>query len=221
MMVRDRSLNFNSPMDELDEQLERLVMEAQRHAPHSYERQTALGRLIRLIQQSGKLYCPRGQLPTETYAYLYQEALQDLWLQICRSIDRYDSTKGKVTTWVNFLLNKRFIDARTKYYSSANTRVTYVADINELDKGNVSDETLSMSDIVKQCLEEDPENCFKHKQMKSCSEVNFQTLALRRLAGESWEQLSVSFGVKIPTLSNFYQRACKELAPKIKEYLRS
>lgn len=208
-------------MDELDEQLERLVMEARRYAPHSPERQTALGRLIRLIQHSGKLYCPRGQLSAETYTYLYQEALQDLWLQICRHIDRYDSSKGKVMTWVNFLLNKRFIDARTKYYSTTNTRIAYVADISELDRVNTSPEAPSMSEVVKQCLEEDPENLFKHKQMKSCPEVNFQTLALRRLAGESWEQLSVTFGVKIPTLSNFYQRACKELAPKFQEYLRS
>ncbi|MBM0744593.1 hypothetical protein JOY44_23790 [Phormidium sp. CLA17] len=180
--------------NELATSLEQLALEAQRYSPQTKQRQIALGRLICLIQRSQKLYCPRGDLSQEVYTYLYQEALQDLWLEVSCNINKYDPSKSRVMTWVNFLLNKRFIDARDRYYQSAKSRLTYVSNISDLDKAIPSE--VSLSEEVKQCIEEDPENLFKSKQLKSCPQINFQNLVLHRLRGDSWETLSKEYGVK-------------------------
>ena len=215
-------LPINLVMADFDQQLEELVVIAQRYPSQAKERRVALGKLIRIIQQSGKLYCPRGQLSLEVYTYLYQEALQNLWIEVCRSVDSYDPTRSKVMTWVNALLKYRFIDARRKFYPHEGTRIHYTPDVHELDKLATSDkEEATASEQVKQWIEEDPDGLFRQKKLKSSPQVDFQLLALRRLAGDSWEVLSKEYEVKIPTLSNFYQRACKEFAPRLKEYLAS
>jgi DNA-directed RNA polymerase specialized sigma24 family protein len=207
-------------MADLNQQLEALVAVIQQHPVQAPARQIALGRLICLIQQSGKLYCPRGHLSIETFTYIYQEALQNLWIELCRNIDSYDPQKSSVMTWVNTLLKYRFIDAREKFYPDMKkTRNFYTADHDKLDKA-VEREGSSLSEQVIQWLKEDPDQLFRKKQLKSCPRVNFQILALKRLEN-SWEELSEEYGVKIPTLSNFYRRACQEFAPKLKEYLEA
>ena len=207
-------------MDELDKLLEQLILEAQQYPPQTKERQLALGKLINLIQQSGKLYCKRGQLRPDVYSYLYQEALQEIWLDICQNVDKYDAKKGKVMTWVNFLLEKRFIDANNKYYMNKKSPITYVPEISDLDKFMPLKSSDSVAQEVTQCLQEDSGNIFKNKYIGNHPEANFQVLAKRRLSGESWEKISADLGIKIPTLSNFYQRCCKQFVTKLKEYVQ-
>lgn len=207
-------------MDELDEKLEQLVLDAQQHPPQTRQRQMALGKLIHLIQQSGKLYCKRGQLRPDVYNYLYREALQEVWLDICRNINKYDPAKAKVMTWVNFLLDKRFIDARDKYYMNPKAHITYVPEMADLDRAALSEDAPSLSQEVKRQIEADPEQIFQTKHIQHYPEANFQFLAKRRLSGDSWEKISAELGIKVPTLSTFYQRCCKQFAPKLKEYLQ-
>jgi hypothetical protein len=68
-------------------------------------------------------------------------------------------------------------------------------------------------------LESDPEGIFKSTHISKNPTVNFQLLAIKILSGYSWKEISAELGVKIPTLSSFYQRCLTKFAPKFKEYL--
>jgi hypothetical protein len=95
--------------------------------------------------------------------------------------------------------------------------------IDDLDRnysvaGNNSD-TPSLSQEVIQCLEEDPDGIFKETYAASNPAASFQFLSLKIVAGYSWKEISSELGIKIPTLSSFYQRCLVKFAPKFKEYL--
>lgn len=204
----------------LHKQLEQLVRQAQQHPPLSKNRQIALNELINAIQNSGKLYCKnKCQFPAE----VYEDALQDTSIDVCRKIDTYDPHKSKVMTWVNYLLKWRFLQAIKRYRKSQEELVLdrpidngYFSVIDTVEQPvNVP----GMGETIRQWLEKDPQGSFQKKHVKGCPSANFKEIALRRLAGVSWKQLSDEWGIPIPTLSVFYQRSCRYFAPKFKEYL--
>ncbi len=92
-----------------DEKMQHYAELAQGHPPQSRERQLALTKLVGAIAASGKLSRPRKGEFIAVYEEIYAEALSLLWLFVCENIDRYDSGRGSVMTWVNYLLDKRFI----------------------------------------------------------------------------------------------------------------
>jgi hypothetical protein len=75
------------------------------------------------------------------------------------------------------------------------------------------------SQQVLQCLEDDPEGLFQRSHIDHHPQANFQFLAIKRLAGYSWQELSEELGIAIPTLSSFYQRCLTRFAPQLKAYL--
>jgi hypothetical protein len=77
---------------------------------------------------------------------------------------------------------------------------------------------LTLLDKVRQYIADDPKKlCQKH--IREHPEATFQEIALKRLEGESWKQLSAQFGIGIPTLSNFFQRQLKGLVTEIRKYI--
>ena len=77
---------------------------------------------------------------------------------------------------------------------------------------------LTLLDKVRQYIADDPKK-FCQKYIREHPEATFQEIALRRLGGESWQQISAALGIGIPTLSNFFQRSLKALAPEIRRYV--
>lgn len=77
-----------------------------------------------------------------------------------------------------------------------------------------------LSEAVRHYFEVDP-NGLMQKHVRDRPEVTFQQVALRRLRGETFQDMSESLGIKIPTLSNFFQRNLRAVAPDIKQYVRS
>jgi hypothetical protein len=76
-----------------------------------------------------------------------------------------------------------------------------------------------LSETVRQYIESDPARlCQKH--IKEHPQATFQTIALARLDGKTWKEMSESFGIGIPTLNNFFQRRLRELAPEIRRYVQ-
>ncbi|NEP76340.1 MAG: hypothetical protein F6K29_33290 [Okeania sp. SIO2G5] len=72
---------------------------------------------------------------------------------------------------------------------------------------------------VRDLLINDPEGFFGETHVVNHPEANFQRIALQRLDGFSWQEISMQLGVSIPTLSSFYQRALEKLGPILREYL--
>ncbi|MGH7998514.1 MAG: sigma-70 family RNA polymerase sigma factor, partial [Brasilonema sp.] len=86
--------------DELDSHLLQLACVAQRHPPHSQERQIALTKLIHSIVYFGNLWYPSKNQFFSNVQDIYNEARQELFLYICQNIDKYDPERGTVLVWV-------------------------------------------------------------------------------------------------------------------------
>ncbi|WP_017741761.1 hypothetical protein, partial [Scytonema hofmannii] len=103
-----------------EQQLKELALKAQQYSLGTKARRIALSKLVDGIYRSSKLCHPyKGQFPE--YEYIYEEAVQDLFLYLCKNIDQYDSQYGEFITWVNMLLSQRFfLEAVSKIVSKSN-----------------------------------------------------------------------------------------------------
>jgi hypothetical protein len=206
--------------DELDEKLLKLATTAQQYPPLTQTRKLALTKLVNAIVCSGKLCHPQsGHYPASLYQDIYNEALQELLLYICQNIHKYDATRASVITWVNFLLERRFFpEAIAKILNPKIPNQQSITQFPDLDILASKEEPINLTEIVKDCIESDPDNIFKKKHIENCPRANFQTLALRRISGKSWKDISAEFDIKLQTVSSFYYRCVSEFSPKLKEY---
>ncbi len=218
----------DSLSQDLDQRLNQLAIAAQQQPPKSRERQRALARLIQALQQSKKLVRPRRDQFQGLYEEIYAEALQRLFSHICDKIESYNPERGAVLQWANFLLNRQFfIEASRELlptvYKGLDPKSVKPLTLEDLDRSNPAEVNPQLvplpSQQVRDCLEEDPESLFQHTHIDRHPEANFQFLAVRRLDGYSWEDLATELGLKIPTLSSFYQRCLTKFAPQLKTYL--
>ncbi|MBD2000266.1 sigma-70 family RNA polymerase sigma factor [Leptolyngbya sp. FACHB-541] len=213
---------------QLDDRLRQLAIAAQHHPPGSSARQRVLTELVSVLQHSGKLSRPRRGQFQMLYEEIYVEALQHLFSFICERIDSYNPQKGEVLQWVNFLLNQRFFIIASReflptVYEGMDARTVKRLTLESLDESNPYELNPQLiphlSQEVKECLEEDPEGLFEQACVANHPTASFRYLALRRLEGYSWQDLSAELNIAIPTLSSFYQRCLTRFAPKLKTYL--
>ncbi|MCU0527254.1 MAG: sigma-70 family RNA polymerase sigma factor [Elainella sp. Prado103] len=212
----------------LDERLKQLALAAQQAPARSRERQRALAKLISAIQTSKQLARPQAGQFQGFYQDIYAEATQRLYAYICDRIDDYRIERGEVLQWANFLLSKRFFveasrDVMPTVYKGMNPKSVQHLTLEDLDRNNPADVNPQMmpsiSQEVEQVLEEDPEGLFQSAYIAHHPQANFRALAIKRLSGFSWQEISADLGIAIPTLSGFYQRCLVKFAPKFKEYL--
>ena len=206
-------------MSELDEQLRRLAISAQQYPPLSQERQVALRQLINGILLSGKLCHPRRGQFSGCYEEIYDEAVQDLMLYVCRSIDKYEPERATVMAWVNVLLDRRFFqEAIPKVLGQSSVRHVTLDSIYELASAN---EPPALTELLRECLETDPAGLFKGECLEDYPTASFQVVALRRLAGMSWQEISAEFGVKVGTVSSFYSRCLVKFSQQMRTYCQT
>ncbi|HEY9665547.1 MAG TPA: sigma-70 family RNA polymerase sigma factor [Coleofasciculaceae cyanobacterium] len=202
--------------NELDEQLKQLAIWAQQHPPLTHGRQLALRKLVNGIVQSGRLCRPqRGQF-SGSYEDIYDEAVQELLLYICQNIEKYDPERGSVMAWVNVLLERRFFkEAIPKILGKPNLQKMTLSDLDNLAQ---AEETESLTEILKECVESDPDNLFKKEYLQNYPAANFQALLQRRILGKSWKEISAEFDINIKTISSFFYRCVNKFSSKLKEY---
>ncbi len=205
--------------DEIDVLLQKLVSTAQSYPHLTQQRQLALTKLVNSIVQSGKLRHPQRSLfSADIYEDIYNEALQRLLLYICQKIDKYNPERGSVMTWVNVLLERRFIkEAIREFFGQQN--VTSISDAH-LDYLVSGEEPQDITEILIECIKLDPESLFKKEHIKKYPQANFQALAQQRILGKSWKEIAAEYDLKIPTVSCFYYRCLNKFADKIKTYCR-
>ena len=205
-----------------DSHLKELAIVAQQYPPSTVLRQHILGELVEAIRLSGKLCRPHHRKFTSNfYELLYDEAVVETLSYVCRNIDKYDPQRGKnqkFITWVNFRLDKCVIDCRRRFNQ---TNVKDLPGLNDLERIEQPQETPSLSEIIREYIEEDSENIFRKTQIRNHPDANFQAIALARFAGKTWEDISSELGIVIPTLSSFFQRCCRKFAPQFRSYLQN
>lgn len=210
-----QTLAFRQILD--DAQLTELAKAAQQHPPRTALRRYALGELVEAIRISNRLCCPhRTKFSPEFYELLYEEAVNKTLTYVCRHLDNYDPDRGKFMTWVNFRLDRVVIESRREFSHPATVDLP---SLNDLDCIVQPEYSPSLPDIVRKCLEEDRDKRFRRTYVRDCPEANFRTIALARLSGKTWEEISRELEVKIPTLSSFFQRCCEKFRPHFQDCL--
>ena len=205
-------------LDELDEKLKQLAVSAQQHLPLTAGRQLALRLLVQEILCSGRLCYPQRGKFSDSYQDIYDDALQELMLFVCQHIDRYNSERGTVMTWVNMLLERRFFrEAIPKVLGRQDIKRVTLSDLDNLTS-NSPEESERLTDKLKACIELDPEGFLQAEHIKDYPAANFQALLKRRISGKSWKKIAAEFDLKIPTVSSFYYRCLTKFAAKLKEY---
>lgn len=206
-------------MHGLDEQLRLLVEETCKHPPKSRQRRRGLNKIIRLIKNSGKLW--RENIPD------YEDAEQQTWLYFSKNIceadtgQKYNPDRSSVTTWLNGYLKRRLQDCRIEAAEEKATRA--FGEISGSDETIDPVDTLAAPPDIPPMLEEvrtwaetDADGELRQTHIKNHPEITAQLLILRRLPPETkWEELSAEFGVKVSTLSMFYQRKCQ---PRLRKF---
>lgn len=202
--------------DELDSQLKQLATRAQQHPPLTVKRQLALTSLVQAILKSGRLCRPQRSQFLHRYEEIYEEARQELLFYICQNIDKYDPERGEVMAWCNVLLERRFFkEAIPKVLDKQGIQKMTLSD---LDNFASPEEAPVLTELLKECIEQDTENLFKNEHIENHPAANFQALARRRILGKSWKEIAAEFDIKVPTVSSFYYRCLKKFSEKLKEY---
>jgi hypothetical protein len=235
--------------DEIDAELKQLAVAAKNFPPKTLQRQQALTELMKKIQEYRTVHLPKNDnFSRETYEEICVEAQQDFWLRICREIHNYRPDR-EVRQWANFLLKKCFQEAAGKVIgnvpskklgfpsdkrqtsdSGSDNSKKYIQifrfkDLEELQKlcdrtgGDGGDDSYETAKALRETIEQDPGDIFKSEIMKKYPHVNFQMLLLRWLDDVGWQEMSEEFGVKVSTLSSFFQRRLQKFARRFQEYL--
>jgi len=199
-----------------EQQLQELALKAQQHPLGTTARRITLSKLINGIYHSSKLCYPyKGQFQG-VYEQIYQEAVQDLFLYICKNIDKYDPERGAFMTWMNMLLSQRFFkEAIPKIIGNTNEiniESSVLENLEDLAFKNSKEEDnyISAFKKIRRYIEIDPKGIFKQAHIKKYPKVNFQEIAVKRWSGISWKDISEELNIPVATLSNFYQRTLEK-----------
>jgi DNA-directed RNA polymerase specialized sigma24 family protein len=188
----------------------------------SLEKQIALTKLF------SELTVKINQLPkpqTDASNYVYEEALQDTYLYICKNIHNYDPARGSIIGWLLFILKKRKINSFNSINWDIMSIYTYTGDGNEV---NIYDIHISPelnplpSEKLLAFIKEDPEGLLQHELFNRNPNASFQTILLKKIEEDkSWEEIAQEFkiGATHGPIYCFYQRSCKKFAPYFNQYL--
>ncbi len=198
---------FRNVLD--DDKLKQLALTVQGYTPNSELRSYALKELIRAIKISGKLCSPyKYRFPPDIYKVIYEEALMETFMYICTKIDDYDPERGKkkFMNWVNFKLEKAVLICcdQLKIYQEFQ-----FFELSDLDKITTPVNTPSLAESLVDYIKKDPDRLFTQSYVKGNPDANFRTIALARIAGQSWQEMAQQFDVSVSTLSSFYRRNCQ------------
>ncbi|MFL9458682.1 MULTISPECIES: RNA polymerase sigma factor [Nostocales] len=206
-----------------DQQLKELALKIQQQPINTTARRVALSKLICGIYRSGKLYCSYKCKFQKVYQDIYDEALQNLFLYVCKNIDKYDPERSEFMTWINMLLNQRFFkEAIPKILGKGReiqVESSFLENLEALpfEESNGEDDCVTAFQKIRQYIEKDPKSIFQQAYMKKYPKVNFREIAIKKWSGISWKEMSDEFDIPIPTLSNFYQRCLEKFRDDLRE----
>jgi DNA-directed RNA polymerase specialized sigma24 family protein len=118
--------------------------------------------------------------------------------------------------WINYLLETRLFRKEIDKIKTSLAPKT-LDDLDNLPSNEEEDTPLKR---IKQYLEQDPENLCKQEFIENHPDANFQVICLKKVNGQTWKSMSEEFGIKIPTLSRFYERTLKKLAAQIEAHCK-
>ena len=209
--------------DHLSAELQ-LVAQACQYLPGSKARGRFLGKLIREIVKSGKLW-------KENTPY-YEEALQKTWIYLSQNLCEattakrpYDPEESCISTWLNSYLKMRLFDCRVEEQKKQQQRSRRIVSLEE-DKAITNlienqqaepDASFYVAEVI-EWIETDPNNDLKSRHIRGKPQVNCQLLLQRQcLYGQSIQEIAKEFGCASSTLYEFLNNDCRHLLQKFCE----
>lgn len=227
------------PMDE-NQLLQQLVLEAQSYPDRSAKRRIALNRLIVEIYRSPSLIKPVYDPKNSNYRDNYDEALSITCAEIHRRIDSYKPERPFMA-WVNFIVNCRIKDLKTKNIKKGLTNVSGdnnkkplwwdidARPVNEQGETGANDaweNQLPPSDrdedrsLLRDFITEDLEGRFSERHIQNIPDATFKNIYRMQSEGKTWKEIAEHFGTSIPTASGFYRRELDENGYNLLGYLQ-
>lgn len=212
-----------------EKRLQTLAITAQKCPPKSDCRQRAIGHLIGEICRSPKLGHPqKGSWSANFYTEVYHEALQKTLLEVCQKIELYNCNYP-VMAWVNFRLNKQFINVINDYRKKGITNIPRnrqkeaicLPNLTNIEE-QISEQNCSNDEsLLRQFIERDPEGLMAAEFLQNKPLVTFQVLAKAKFIDDrSWAKIATEFDVAPTTLCSFFYRCLKKLTPYFKKHLQ-
>ncbi|BAZ09353.1 hypothetical protein NIES4071_11610 [Calothrix sp. NIES-4071] len=188
----------------------------------SLDKQVALTKLFgELTTKIDSLSKPQN----DASRYIYEEALQETYLYICKNIDKYDPTKGSIMGWVVFILKMRKINSFNSINWDIMSTYTYTGNGDEFDIYDIyTPINLNPlpSEKLLEFIKEDPEGLLQRALFNRNSNASFQAILLKKIESDkSWEEIAQEFNPEAThgPIYSFYQRCCKKFAPYFTKYL--
>ncbi|MFM6324206.1 MAG: hypothetical protein ACKPH1_20705 [Microcystis panniformis] len=229
-------------MDELERIVDELALKAKSYPKGSKDRDKYLTRLTNVIWQSRPSCQNSHQLPYCIYMELQQEAIQKVFLRLYdQKIDEYDPAQGHLLHWFRETLGFRFQDICEEHLKirrfQENNKKKRVRDesldqpvyenddpssttpLDNLEQPETAHTRHREYEELKQLIEKDPTGKFKSTCINNHPEANFQAIALGRVDGRSWKDLSEEWKIPVPVISSFYQRNFQKFMPIFRENL--
>ncbi len=202
----EKEINYNKKINDL-------ALKAREHPAHSIERNKILNELIRIITYSGKLFFNRSGFSGETY----QDALQETWVRIIENFDSYETQNMDFISSFNKILRHTLFKKKRDEIGFEQAEDPAVLDEfpQLIEDNEYSDSYHKLLLFIK----EDPGNILAGVYISNNPQANFRDILLRRLEGQTWNQISTDLHVSVSRLSLFFQKSIEANTHLFKEYL--
>jgi DNA-directed RNA polymerase specialized sigma24 family protein len=216
------------------DELQQLITTAQAHPDRSPQRRIALTKLMTAISKSDRITRQTNWATIPNFKDIYNEALNETLIEICRRIDNYNP-QYPVMAWVNNIFNYRFQDVYIKYRKKGVTNLPKQEQLNwlNLDRPTHSREDKQQEpssaavdcddedfELLKNFIAADPDRVLAAEYIQGHPDATFQTILLMICAAKSWTDISAHFGISISTLSSFYRRRVHKFLPYFQKHLQ-
>lgn len=120
-----------------------------------------------------------------------EETTQEVFLQVWRTADKFDPTKGSAVSWLMVLAQRRAIDRVRTEQSNTDREVTYEVNNHRDEFDQVTEEVWRRIEqqAVLDCLDR-------------LTDAQREAVALAYYGGLSYRETAVSLGVALPTVKS-------------------
>ncbi len=174
-----------------------------------------------ILMRPGVLHPPPGwtTLPASVQDDVTNTARSQAFLEVCQRLDQFDPQVGSFIGWVQDRFKWRFHDEAEKYCQRQQRQQQVIGETKQ-DESRYHDEPEpSAIDALRDHLIADPTGEFRETHVRDRPDLTFQTIALRRLDGQGWEEMATELGAtRHSTLSGFYDKWCKRFLPRLRQH---
>ncbi len=158
-------------------------------------------------------------MPTSVRDDITSTARSQAFFEVCQRIDQFDPQIAPFIAWVQKLFTYRFRDEASKYRTEQQRQQQVIDTTQQEERYHTDQPEENLVDALREYLLADPTGEFCAAHVRDRPDLTFQTIALRRLDGQGWEEMAAELGAKShSTLSSFHDRQLKRFLPQLRQH---